>query len=55
MQCWPAVAACAERIGLDRVVLSGGVFQNRLLTEMVYTCLPKAGFRVFSPPAGASQ
>lgn len=34
--------------GLDRVVLSGGVFQNRLLTKMVYTCLPKAGFTVFS-------
>lgn len=36
-----------ERIGLERVVLSGGVFQNRLLTEMVYTCLARAGFGVF--------
>ena len=33
--------------GLDRVVLSGGVFQNRLLTEMVYTCLVQTGFTVF--------
>ncbi len=34
--------------GFDRVVLSGGVFQNRLLTEMVYNYLPKAGFTVYS-------
>jgi len=31
----------------DRVVLSGGVFQNRLLTEMVYTSLTREGFVVF--------
>jgi hydrogenase maturation protein HypF len=40
--------------GLDRVVLSGGVFQNRLLSEMVYTGLINQGLRVFthrlSPP-----
>ncbi len=32
--------------GLDRVVLSGGVFQNRLLTEMVYTHLTRKQFTV---------
>jgi len=40
--------------GLDRVALSGGVFQNRLLSEMVYTGLIKQGLQVFthrlSPP-----
>jgi hydrogenase maturation protein HypF len=40
--------------GLDRVVLSGGVFQNRLLTEMIYTDLSAQGMQVFthrlSPP-----
>jgi hydrogenase maturation protein HypF len=40
--------------GLDRVVLSGGVFQNRLLSEMVYTGLINLGLQVFthrlSPP-----
>jgi hydrogenase maturation protein HypF len=33
--------------GLDHVVLSGGVFQNRLLTELVYTFLAKSHFSVF--------
>lgn len=33
--------------GHERVVLSGGVFQNRLLTEMVYTRLTQVGFAVF--------
>ncbi len=33
--------------GLDRVVLSGGVFQNRLLTQLVYTSLAKSHFSVF--------
>ena len=40
--------------GLERVVLSGGVFQNRLLSELVYTGLIKQGLQVFthrlSPP-----
>jgi hydrogenase maturation protein HypF len=52
-----SVAACsriAVDSGLDRVVLSGGVFQNRLLSEMVYTGLVKQGLQVFthrlSPP-----
>jgi hydrogenase maturation protein HypF len=34
--------------GLDRVVLSGGVFQNRLLTEELWGVLAKDGFQVFS-------
>jgi hydrogenase maturation protein HypF len=34
--------------GLNRVVLSGGVFQNRLLSEMVYTGLIKHGLQVFT-------
>lgn len=36
-----------QNSGLDRVVLSGGVFQNRLLTELVYTFLAKSHFSVF--------
>lgn len=46
-----AVLAGCERIryrdGLDRVALSGGVFQNRLLAELVYTRLSAKGFKVF--------
>lgn len=34
--------------GLERVVLSGGVFQNRLLSEMIYTSLTSHGFGVFT-------
>ncbi len=37
-----------EESGLNRVVLSGGVFQNRLLSEMVYSSLPSKGFMVFT-------
>ncbi|MBC7963428.1 MAG: carbamoyltransferase HypF [Steroidobacteraceae bacterium] len=33
---------------LDRVVLSGGVFQNRLLSELVYTPLVSQGIEVFT-------
>ena len=33
---------------LSRVVLSGGVFQNRLLSGMVYTSLSENGFDVFT-------
>ncbi|HCE67199.1 MAG: carbamoyltransferase HypF [Geobacteraceae bacterium GWC2_55_20] len=45
------VEAClriSESTGLDRVLLSGGVFQNRLLSEMVYTSLASQGFNVFT-------
>jgi hydrogenase maturation protein HypF len=34
--------------GLDRVVLSGGVFQNRLLSEGLCTELEERGFQVFT-------
>jgi len=46
-----AVDACtriAGQSGLDRVVLSGGVFQNRLLSEMVYSGLLDRGLQVFT-------
>ncbi len=34
--------------GLDRIVLSGGVFQNRLLSEMIYNALVSNGLKVFT-------
>lgn len=37
-----------ERFGHQRVALSGGVFQNRLLNELVYTSLLAQGFTVFT-------
>lgn len=47
-----AVAEVCERIrrenGMDRVVLSGGVFQNKLLSEGVFDLLSGRGFQVFS-------
>jgi hydrogenase maturation protein HypF len=46
-----AVDVCtriAGNSGLDRVVLSGGVFQNRLLTEMIYTGLLDRGLQIFT-------
>ncbi|NTV51130.1 MAG: carbamoyltransferase HypF [Geobacteraceae bacterium] len=46
-----ATEAClliADSTGLERVILSGGVFQNRLLTEMVYTALSDKGMAVFN-------
>ena len=47
-----AAAACvrvAERRGLDSAVLSGGVFQNRLLLERAADRLATAGLRVLIP------
>ena len=38
----------AQSTGLDRVILSGGVFQNRLLSEMIYTALVNKGLQVFT-------
>lgn len=46
-----AIAAClriAEETGIERVVLSGGVFQNRLLTEMTSSGLSEKGLQVFT-------
>jgi len=46
-----ASAAVCDRIrketGLERVVLSGGVFQNKLLTEGVHSLLTAQGFQVY--------
>jgi hydrogenase maturation protein HypF len=39
--------AGAEKAGIERVVLSGGVFQNRLLTEWTVSRLETAGFTVY--------
>ena len=50
-----ACGAVAARRGLDTVVLSGGVFQNRLLLERAAAALDDAGLRVLTPerlPAG---
>jgi hydrogenase maturation protein HypF len=46
-----SVAVCQEirsSSGLGRVVLSGGVFQNRLLSEEMVTLLEKEGFEVYT-------
>ena len=43
-----ACAAQARAGGLDRVALSGGVFQNLLLCELLVPRLEKAGFKVFT-------
>jgi hydrogenase maturation protein HypF len=46
-----AIETClrmAQHTRLDRIVLSGGVFQNRLFTEMMYTGLTKSGLQVFT-------
>ncbi|QSA97320.1 carbamoyltransferase HypF [Methylococcus sp. EFPC2] len=49
-----AALAVAERVGLERVALTGGVFQNRLLSELVGSRLASSGFEVhrhrFIPP-----
>ncbi|MGD0519075.1 MAG: Sua5/YciO/YrdC/YwlC family protein, partial [Thermoguttaceae bacterium] len=37
----------AQRVKLDKVVLTGGCFQNALLTERVYNRLHTAGFSVY--------
>ena len=37
----------AEYFGLDGIMLSGGCFQNALLTKRVYNRLHKAGFTVY--------
>jgi hydrogenase maturation protein HypF len=44
-----ACVALAEGHGLDTVVLSGGVFQNRLLLDRVRERLTAAGLRVLVP------
>ena len=41
-------AAIREKTGLERVVLSGGVFQNKLLAEGVHDLLAARNFHVFT-------
>lgn len=42
------IMAMAKRIGIERIVLSGGVFQNRYLLEKSVQELGKEGFRVYT-------
>ncbi len=42
-----AIVAVAERLGQPRVVLTGGCFQNRYLTERSVRRLQEAGFRPY--------
>jgi hydrogenase maturation protein HypF len=42
-----AAVRVAERIGKERVVLSGGCFQNRYLTERLIARLRQEGFRPY--------
>jgi hydrogenase maturation protein HypF len=44
-----ACALAAERAGTDLAVLSGGVFQNRLLLTLTAAALEEAGLRVLVP------
>jgi hydrogenase maturation protein HypF len=44
-----ACATLAGRHGVDTVVLSGGVFQNRVLLELTTAPLVAAGLRVLTP------
>ena len=44
-----ACARAAGRHGLERVVLSGGVFQNRVLLTRTSALLERAGLRVLVP------
>ena len=46
-----ACAAAAEAAGVDQVVLSGGVFQNRLLVTWTAERLEAAGLQVLVPEA----
>jgi hydrogenase maturation protein HypF len=43
-----AIAEVAKRIGVSRVALTGGVFQNRYLTECAFRRLEGEGFRPFT-------
>jgi hydrogenase maturation protein HypF len=46
-----AVKLLRDKTGLNRVALSGGCFQNRLLLEGCTSAMDSAGFEVFSPGA----
>ncbi len=42
------IVEVARQVGLERVALSGGCFQNRYLTERAFHRLQEAGFRPFT-------
>ncbi|MDP3063605.1 MAG: carbamoyltransferase HypF [Chloroflexota bacterium] len=42
-----AIVAVAKRVGVERVVLTGGCFQNRYLTERTVRRLAQEGFRPY--------
>jgi len=42
-----AILRVAEHVGMERVALTGGCFQNALLTRCVLRTLGDAGFRVY--------
>jgi hydrogenase maturation protein HypF len=44
-----ACARVADAVGLEQVVLSGGVFQNRLLLERTGAAIERRGLRVLRP------
>ena len=44
-----AIVAVAEQVAIETVVLSGGCFQNRTLTEQAIAALRQAGFRPYWP------
>ena len=50
-----ATAAACERQGVAAVVLSGGVFQNRLLLERTSELLEERGLRVLVPEIGRAH
>jgi hydrogenase maturation protein HypF len=39
--------AVREQYGINRIGLTGGVFQNRLLAEQTLTTLEKLGFEIY--------
>jgi hydrogenase maturation protein HypF len=41
-------AKLRAKYGINKVALSGGVFQNSLLTERTVDALKRCGFRVFT-------
>ncbi len=41
------IVSAARKIGQSKVVLSGGCFQNRYLTERTFECLTASGFRPY--------
>jgi len=43
-----AIVAVADRVGVPRLALSGGCFQNRYLAEGATSRLTEAGFRVYT-------